>query len=96
MLDISKKVNPDKPYLVVQSEVNCMWKNELQEGANTKLFTRKMDHLQAKLATKKSGIMKFMTRVKPKEVLLVRKELEVNNEGEVVVEEKSGEVKEEE
>ena len=96
MLDISKKVNPDKPYLVVQSEVNCMWKNELQEGANTKLFTRKMDHLQAKLATKKSGIMDFMTRVKPKEVVLVRKELEVNNEGEVVVEEKSGEVKEEE
>ena len=75
LLDISKKVNPDKPYLVVQSEVNCMWKNELQEGANTKLFTRKMDHLQAKLATKKSGIMKFMTRVKPKEAVPIRKEV---------------------
>ena len=42
---------------------------------HTKLFTRKMDHLQAKLATKKSGIMKFMTRVKPKEAVPIRKEV---------------------
>ena len=44
-------------------------------GGNPKLFTRKMEHIQAKLATKKSGIMKFMTRVKPKEVVPVRKEV---------------------
>ena len=99
LLDIYKKVNAGKSYLVVQSEVNSMWKNELEEGTNPQLFTRKMDNLRAKLATKKSGIMKFMTRVpKPtKEVAMVvdSKELEVNNEGEVVVEENSGEEKEE-
>ena len=99
LLDIYKKVNAGKSYLVVQSEVNSMWKNELEEGTNPQLFTRKMDNLRAKLATKKSGIMKFMTRVpKPtKEVAVVvdSKELEVNNEGEVVVEENSGEEKEE-
>ena len=85
LLDISKKVHPEKPYLVVQSEVNSVWKNELQEGYNPQLFTKKMVILRSKLATKKSGIMKFMTRsrVKPKEAEEVAKREEVVKDAEV-------------
>ena len=66
---------------------------------NCSLF-KTMNNLRVKLAIKKLGIMKFMTRVpKPKEVevevVVDSRELEVNNDGDVVVEEKSGEVKEE-
>ena len=99
LLDISKKVHPEKPYLVVQSEVNSVWKNELQEGSNPQLFTKKMDILRSKLATKKSGIMKFMTRVKPKEAEEVAKreevakDAEVDKEVEVLGEEEAGGVK---
>ena len=68
-----------------------MWKNELQEGANTKLFTRKMDHLQAKLTTKKSGIMIYekseaegggagQKGAREKKVLLLLKERSLNTE----------------
>ena len=69
LLDICKKISPEKPYLLLQREVTDTWKNELESGNNPRLFEKKMVSLRAKLSSKKGGIMAFMGRVqKPKEV----------------------------
>ena len=64
LLDISKKISPEKPYLQLQKEVTDTWKNELESGSNPRLFERKMEMLRAKLSSKKGGIMAFMGRMK--------------------------------
>ena len=66
LLDISKKISPDRPYLQLQKEVNDTWKNELESGSNPILFNKKMELLKKRLATKKSAIMVFFSKVAPK------------------------------
>ena len=66
LLDISKKISPDRPYLQLQKEVNDTWKNELESGSNPILFNKKMEQLKKRLATKKSAIMVFFSKVAPK------------------------------
>ena len=61
-----KKIEPEKPYLVLQSEVTSLWKEELKGVTNPRLFDQKMVELRKKLANKKGGIMAFMARAKDK------------------------------
>ena len=66
LLDIMKKIEPEKPYLVLQSEVTSLWKDKLEGGTNPRLFEQKMIELRKKLANKKGGIMAIMARAKDK------------------------------
>ena len=62
LLDISKKIAPEKPFLVLQKEVTEMWKTELLSGSDNALYAKKMDDLWVKLQSKKSGILAFMAK----------------------------------
>ena len=62
LLDISKKIAPEKPFLVLQKEVTEMWKTELLSGSDNALYAKKMDDLRVKLQSKKSGILAFMAK----------------------------------
>ena len=62
LLDISKKIAPEKPFLVLQKEVTEMWKTELLSGSDNALYVKKMDVLRVKLQSKKSGILAFMAK----------------------------------
>jgi hypothetical protein len=92
LLDISKKIAPEKPFLVLQKEVTEMWKTELLSGSDNALYVKKMDVLRVKLQSKKSGILAFMAKA-PK--VTADKESEPAKE-EVVVVLENGEKKSEE
>ena len=62
LLDISKRLAPEEPFLVLQKEVGAMWKTELQSGNNNALYEGKMEELRVKLQSKKGGIMAFMAK----------------------------------
>ena len=87
LLDIMKKIQPEKPYLVLQSEVTSLWKDELEGGTNPRLFEQKMIELRKKLANKKGGIMAFMARGKDKSGMDTGEEKEKVKEDYVEVEE---------
>ena len=76
LLDICKKISPERPYLALQKEVTDTWKNELESGTNMILFNKKMEQLKKRLAFKKGGIMAFMARGNPQKV----KEAEIEEE----------------
>ena len=80
-----KKIEPEKPYLVLQSEVTSLWKDELEGGTNPRLFEQKMIELRKKLANKKGGIMAFMARAKDKSGIDTGEEKETVKEDNVEV-----------
>ena len=80
-----KKIEPEKPYLVLQSEVTSLWKDELEGGTNPRLFEQKMIELRKKLANKKGGIMAFMARAKDKSGIDTGEEKEKVKEDDVEV-----------
>lgn len=80
-----KKIQPEKPYLVLQSEVTSLWKDELEGGTNPRLFEQKMIELRKKLANKKGGIMAFMARAKDKSGIDTGEEKETVKEDNVEV-----------
>ena len=85
LLDIMRKIAPEKPYLVLQSEVTSLWKDELEGGTNPRLFEQKMIELRKKLANKKGGIMAFMARAKDKSGMDTGEEKEKVKEDDVEV-----------
>ena len=85
LLDIMKKIQPEKPYLVLQSEVTSLWKDKLEGGTNPRLFEQKMIELRKKLANKKGGIMAFMARAKDKSGIDTGEEKETVKEDNVEV-----------
>ena len=85
LLDIMKKIQPEKPYLVLQSEVTSLWKDKLEGGTNPRLFEQKMIELRKKLANKKGGIMAFMARAKDKSGMDTGEEKEKVKEDDVEV-----------
>ena len=80
-----KKIEPEKPYLVLQSEVTSLWKDELEGGTNPRLFEQKMIELRKKLANKKGGIMAFMAMAKDKSGMDTGEEKEKVKEDDVEV-----------
>ena len=85
LLDIMKKIEPEKPYLVLQSEVTSLWKDKLEGGTNPRLFEQKMIELRKKLANKKGGIMAFMAMAKDKSGMDTGEEKEKVKEDDVEV-----------
>ena len=85
LLDIMKKIETEKPYLVLQSEVTSLWKDKLEGGTNPRLFEQKMIELRKKLANKKGGIMAFMARAKDKSGIDTGEEKETVKEDNVEV-----------
>ena len=84
LLDISKKIYPEKPYLLLQKEVTDTWKNELESGTNQRLFNMKMETLRAKLSSKKGGIMAFMGRMQKPSQAEKKKEMDEEKKDENV------------
>ena len=80
-----KKIEPEKPYLVLQSEVTSLWKDKLEGGTNPRLFEQKMIELRKKLANKKGGIMAFMAMAKDKSGMDTGEEKEKVKEDDVEV-----------
>ena len=91
LLDISKKISPERPFLQLQKEVTDVWKKELEGGTNLILFNKKMEQLRKTLANKKGGIMAFMARGKPKQAKQAEEEEEVKEDDAVVIEGGEGE-----